>query len=516
MYRTSLIRASVVSMVTVLIFAAVAFASDADTAVADVTAPTNQVTLSPGGSATIKIKVTVSGRQDNSATFEVYKDWSLSGGVWTGSNAQSQVTPVRASGPSAPPAYVYEFDGSVSVSPTQECSATAFNLAIGVTVTATTAPAALAARNASNYDVFVTGCTPTPPSDTTPPVITPNITGTLGSSGWYVSNIGLTWTVTEAESPGSLNKTGCVDQSITADQVMTSYSCSASSTGGSASPVSVLIGRDTTDPTISGSASPAPNGAGWNNTSVVVSYTCGDATSGVSSCGPNETLSGDGASLSSTGTAVDNAGNSASDTVSGINIDKTAPVVNVTGVSNGSTYTLGSVPTAGCSTTDALSGVATAASLSSSGGPVGSITATCSGALDYAGNAGSASATYNVIYSWNGFFRPIDNPGAGPAPIFNVLKAGQAVPIKFSLDGNYGLGIILSAVSIPVSCDTAGTYSTDTAIVAAGGSSLSYDVLADQYNYVWKTDKIWAPSCRMLTVTLNDGTPHVAYFKLLK
>ena len=46
----------------------------------------------------------------------------------------------------------------------------------------------------------------------------------------------------------------------------------------------------------------------------------------------------------------------------------TPPGVDVTGVSDGATYTLGDVPTATCSTTDALSGVARTASLQVAGG----------------------------------------------------------------------------------------------------------------------------------------------------
>ncbi len=81
--------------------------------------------------------------------------------------------------------------------------------------------------------------------------------------------------------------------------------------------------------------------------------------------------------------------------------DKTPPVVTVTGVTNGATYPLGAVPTAGCSTTDAISGVATPATLTLTGGVppgVGTFTATCSGAVDVAGNpqAAPVTATYTV------------------------------------------------------------------------------------------------------------------------
>ena len=60
-----------------------------------------------------------------------------------------------------------------------------------------------------------------------------------GDNGWYRGDVTLTWTVSDRESPNSLQKTGCVDQSITADQAATTYDCSASSAGGTTGPVSV-------------------------------------------------------------------------------------------------------------------------------------------------------------------------------------------------------------------------------------------------------------------------------------
>ncbi len=100
-------------------------------------------------------------------------------------------------------------------------------------------------------------------ADTTPPVITPIVTGTMGLNGWYTGDVTLKWTVVEPETPESLVKTLCVDQSITTDQGATTYSCSATSVGGSTGPVTVTIKRDAT-PTISCSAAPgviwSPNG----------------------------------------------------------------------------------------------------------------------------------------------------------------------------------------------------------------------------------------------------------------
>ena len=77
-------------------------------------------------------------------------------------------------------------------------------------------------------------------------------------------------------------------------------------------------------PSISGSRTPA-NLAGWNNTDVEVTFACADGLSGVIFCGPSVTLSAEGAGQVALGSAQDRADNLATATVSGINIDKTAP-----------------------------------------------------------------------------------------------------------------------------------------------------------------------------------------------
>jgi hypothetical protein len=149
-----------------------------------------------------------------------------------------------------------------------------------------------------------------------------------GNNGWYRSEVSLAWSVLEPQSPNSLEKTGCVDQSISTDQATTTYSCEATSAGGFTGPVtSVAIKRDATKPTISGSRSPAANGFGWNNGDVSASFSCDDNLSGVASCLGDETFSAEGAGQSVTGNAEDNAGNTNSVAVSGINIDKTNPTI---------------------------------------------------------------------------------------------------------------------------------------------------------------------------------------------
>ena len=165
------------------------------------------------------------------------------------------------------------------------------------------------------------------------------------------------------------------------------------------------------------------------------------------------------------------------------------PTVTVTGVTDGATYILGSVPEAGCDTQDDWSGVATPASVSVTGGNangVGTFIATCSGAVDDAGNvAAPVSVTYYVIYDWSGFFRPVSN-----LPTLNEARAGSAIPVKFSLNGDQGLNIFAEGypLSVMIACDSTAPVDDIGETVTAGGSSLSYDASEDQYVYVWKTD----------------------------
>lgn len=138
--------------------------------------------------------------------------------------------------------------------------------------------------------------------------------------------------------------------------------------------------------------------------------------------------------------------------------------------------------------------------------PVGTMTVNAT-ATDGAGGESACNFTVTVLYNFSGFFQPVDN-----LPVVNAATAGSAIPVKFSLSGNKGLNILSMAFSQQVSC-VGGVATTIEETVAAGGSSLSYDATLDQYIYVWKTDKSWKGTCRLLIVKLNDGTTHVANFQ---
>ena len=155
------------------------------------------------------------------------------------------------------------------------------------------------------------------------------------------------------------------------------------------------------------------NGGGWTNTPVTAELRATDSGSGIDQLrywiddGPVNVAEGNSAALplASEGSyvvglrAIDNAGYVSRQATQVVRIDLHPPVVAVTGVREGATYA-GAAPAAGCSTTDALSGVATNASVSIARGGRGQLTATCSGGKDNAGNvAQPVSVSYFVASS---------------------------------------------------------------------------------------------------------------------
>lgn len=114
--------------------------------------------------------------------------------------------------------------------------------------------------------------------------------------------------------------------------------------------------QDSTPPSILAHQPLTPNVNGWFNTDVVITYDCYDMESGVASCSSPATLSTDGANQSVTGTAVDNAGNTSTATISGINIDKTRPSATNAAISGWLAIHWAN-PSISANASDALSGV---------------------------------------------------------------------------------------------------------------------------------------------------------------
>src|SRR5262249_47698597 len=196
--------------------------------------------------------------------------------------------------------------------------------------------------------------------DSTPPTTTATITPLPNRNGW--NNADVTVRLDASDDPGGsgvkeiIHCTGTITIAVppplpsncasvpgaSASITVTAEGNSVISyfardnAGNTESPGSVSLWIDKTKPVITDSRSPAATND-WNNTDVVVSFTCADTgtvQSGLDTntvTGQTVPTEGAGQSVTDTGTCIDKAGNVADPaTVGNINIDKTPPVVTCT------------------------------------------------------------------------------------------------------------------------------------------------------------------------------------------
>lgn len=118
--------------------------------------------------------------------------------------------------------------------------------------------------------------TTTCPTDTTPPSITGSASGTAGNAGWFVGDVSVSWTIEDFESPIS-GTDGCSPATVMGDTSGATFTCSASSAGGTASE-SMTVMRDATAPVVSYSGNQGTYGVDEN---ISIGCSATDATSGV-------------------------------------------------------------------------------------------------------------------------------------------------------------------------------------------------------------------------------------------
>lgn len=128
---------------------------------------------------------------------------------------------------------------------------------------------------------------------------------------------------------------------------------------------------------------------------------------------------------------------------------------------------------------------------------------------DHAGNVASRTVTYSVVYAFEGFLSPVQN-----LPKVNRWKAGQPVPIRFSLDGYKGARP--EAAGYPRSTRCGGGDSAVVVRAAKKKPVFRYERRTDRYTLMWKTEKKWAGTCREFVLQLDDGSVHVARFEFAK
>lgn len=348
--------------------------------------------------------------------------------------------------------------------------------------------------------------------DKTPPAIALDSRTVANAFGWNKADVDVAWGCTDSLS-------GAVSQSVT--QTVSTEGAGQQATGtcldfadNTSTHTVGDINIDKTAPMIALVSRTAQNSAGWNNTDVALSWSCTDLLSRVVSATVGQTLSNEGVGQPATGLCTDKADNESSDTVTGINIDKTAPAISIVSPPDGAIFLLNGPATANFGCADALSGPATCVGSTPNGGALD--TSTVGGkslivtATDVAGNAATAASSYAVRYVFSGFASPIAAP-----TLMTTARAGRTIPIKYVLsDGNgtviMDLASFASLTSKPIACDGSSEGGVAEETEAPGSTLITFADGTFQYN--WKTESSWT-GCRLLELKLNDGALHTAKFQ---
>jgi Tol biopolymer transport system component len=118
-------------------------------------------------------------------------------------------------------------------------------------------------------------------------------------------------------------------------------------------------------------------------------------------------------------------------------------------------------------------------------------------ATDANGKTETRSVPYQVIYLFKGFDSPVDTGGN-----LDGVKAGDGIALKFSLDGDHGLGVVAKTTWQAATC---GDW-TPTGPIDPADGKLSYSGSTDRYKEIVASNSSWKGSCRVLRLDLNDGT----------
>jgi hypothetical protein len=378
--------------------------------------------------------------------------------------------------------------------------------------------------------------------DTTSPSVDLTVPTPDGDDPWFITSpVSVGVSVTEANA----YTLSCTDQlgaapaapvsvvndavSISADGVHT-VACAVTDDAGNTGGDSDAVSIDTGLPSISHTLTPGtgPNTYGWYNTAVGVDFNCSDGVSGIFSC-LGDTILGEGADQSVTGTARDNAGNESTDPVSDIDIDLTKPTLNVNGAAAGSydVCVSGALSRPTFSPYDGLSRLASSSDswiTPSNPSGVGAYSYSAT-ATDRADNAQSELRNYSVVYgaAFSGVLQPVNADGT------SKFKLGQTVPVKFKLTCN-GAPISGAVARLRVSQGDnqpdPGVYETASTSAATEGNLFRYDATAGQYifNLATKpgfknpdgTAVTFAIGSWTLFINLGDGTSRSVNIQITK
>ncbi|MDP8980940.1 MAG: hypothetical protein M3O35_10145 [Acidobacteriota bacterium] len=350
-------------------------------------------------------------------------------------------------------------DPESGVNTTSGCGATSVSAeTAGVTFTC----------SATNNAGLTSSASVTVHIDLTPPVVTPSQSPAPNGAGWNNTDTTVSWSLSDPTS-GIDSESGCGVITLTAETAGTSITCMATNGAGLSRSVTVTVKIDKTPPAAAATSSPAPNGAGWNNTNVTVTFTGADALSGIAGCTAPISLSSEGAGQSASGICTDNAGNNSSvATVSGINIDKTAPVTSNV-VANPSTLYINHTTAISATVTDSGGSNVASAQYNIDGGSFTSMSGTFGGST---ANVSATTPAFTTTGSHNVCVRGIDvagNIGATTCvavPVFTAAAPASGTTCNGAYNGTFNGSIVVSNGQV---CDYEGTV---TGSIQQGGGTL--------------------------------------------
>src|SRR5216684_3210987 len=161
--------------------------------------------------------------------------------------------------------------------------------------------------------------------DKTPPTITATVVPGPGATGVITAPATITFTCTDALSGTASCSPPLTVTTAGAGQI---FNGTATDKAGNSASTSVTLTVQLTPLTVTASAAPAANAAGWNNTAITVSFLCAGGVPPLS-CPAAQTLAAEGANQIVNGTVTDAAGQSASTSLT-VSIDETPPIITAT------------------------------------------------------------------------------------------------------------------------------------------------------------------------------------------
>ena len=298
----------------------------------------------------------------------------------------------------------------------------------------------------TNLERYLNDLVPTPgvdPSaDTAPPVTAATLSQEPNANGWHNADVTVTLAAADPGGGSGLREiiysiNGTVSHihgtpaviPVMAEGTTTIVFYAKDQAGNTEAAQTVVVKLDKTAPSIEAARVTPANAAGWNRTDVLAGYTASDAVSGLSAGSPAQgahTFSAEGLGQSHTFMVEDLAGNTTSATVSGVNIDKTAPTVSIVRPEEGGFYALGQPVLADFACSDNLSGNADCDGTAADDGPLDTATVGVKtftvNTTDEAGNMASKSVSYTVGYKLEALY-----------DVEKENKSGSTVPIKLRL-----------------------------------------------------------------------------------